>query len=242
MTTYRERKEAKAERLQDYAAKRERDAAAVFKANEPHTRDWAFITQPGHIPIRAKIIAQEDRAHESIAKAAEMTGRAAGIEHQLATSIYSDDEDAVERLTERIDGLEAERARVKVYNGLRRKRKSETGEGIDEDAAAAELTDDDKAALLQIIEFQPYACKFGTFPAYHLQNLGGNINRQKQRLEQMKRGAAIIEAGGRGHGRQMESRYAGTCADCDGDIGKGEQIVYYRLTREAIHAACPVAA
>jgi hypothetical protein len=36
----------------------------------------------------------------------------------------------------------------------------------------------------------------------------------------------------------MESRYPGTCADCGGDISRGEPIIWYRLTREATHAEC----
>ena len=93
--TYRERREARTERLREWAGKREERAAAVFKAGEPFRGDTAFNTQPGHIPFRAKLIAREDRAHESLAKAGSMRSRADGIEGQLATSIYDADPDAV---------------------------------------------------------------------------------------------------------------------------------------------------
>ena len=83
--TYRDRREARADRLRGWAGKREDRAAAVFKAGEPFTSDYAFNTQPGHIPFRARLIAREDRAHESLAKAAAMRSRAGGIEGQLAT-------------------------------------------------------------------------------------------------------------------------------------------------------------
>ena len=96
--TYRDRREARAERLQEWAGKREDRAAAVFKAGEPFTSDYAFNTQPGHIPVRAKLIAREDRAHESVAKAASMRSRADGIEGQLAGSIYDDDPDAIDAI------------------------------------------------------------------------------------------------------------------------------------------------
>ena len=105
--TYRERREARAQRLRDWAAKREEAAAAVFKAGEPFTSDHAFNTQPGHIPFRAKLIAREDRAHESVRKAGSMRSRADGIEGQLAGAIYDDDPDAVEQLRARIARLEA---------------------------------------------------------------------------------------------------------------------------------------
>jgi len=78
--TYRERREAEAERLREWAAKREERAAAVFKQGERFHGDFAFNTQPGHIPERARLIAREDRAHESLRKAQSMESRAAGIQ------------------------------------------------------------------------------------------------------------------------------------------------------------------
>jgi phage shock protein A len=96
--TYRERREARAERVREWAGKREERAAAVFQAGDPYTNDIAFNTQPGHIPFRARLIAREDRAHESLAKAASMQSRADGIEGQLAASIYDDDPGAAEQL------------------------------------------------------------------------------------------------------------------------------------------------
>ncbi|HXN62321.1 MAG TPA: hypothetical protein VN886_17890 [Acidimicrobiales bacterium] len=181
-TTYRQRRDAKAERLRSWAEKRQRTAAAVFEANKPFTTDHAFNTQPGHIPLRARIVAQEDRHHESLRKAAEMASRADGIESAAAHAIYSDDPDAVERLTERIALLEAERDRVKRFNAACRE--------------AGQVT----AAALEVLtpaEREHYAgtahtCsaflgKAGQMPAYVLQNLAGNITRQRQRLAQLER-------------------------------------------------------
>jgi hypothetical protein len=37
----------------------------------------------------------------------------------------------------------------------------------------------------------------------------------------------------------MDARYGGPCADCGAEIAKGERIVWFRLTKEAIHATCP---
>ena len=80
--TYRqEGADRKADKLEGWASKREAKAAAVLKHNEPHTRDWAFITQPGHIPIRARIIAQEDRQRESLSVAGDMRQRADSLRH-----------------------------------------------------------------------------------------------------------------------------------------------------------------
>ena len=167
--TYRDRREARAERLQEWAGKREDRAAAVFKAGEPFTSDYAFNTQPGHIPFRAKLIAREDRAHESLGKAAAMRSRAAGIEDQLATSIYDDDHDAIEQLRGRIGRLEAERDAAKAVNATYRKEHK------------AELAAMDSA--YERNQAMPY-------PSYHFQNLSGNLSRQRARLARLERETA----------------------------------------------------
>ena len=168
MTTYRERRERRAENYRTWAAKREQTAAAVFKADEHYTSDYAFNTQPGHIPERARLIKRHDRQHESLAKAHSMQSRADTIEDQLATSIYDDDPDAIERLTERIAKLEEKRYHAKTINAQYRKENR------------AEL-----AALTPFGRSQRMP-----FPGYYFQNLSGNINRQKQRLARLERQAA----------------------------------------------------
>jgi len=161
--TYRERREARAQRLRDWAAKREEAAAAVFKAGEPFTSDHAFNTQPGHIPFRAKLIVCEDWAHESVRKAGSMRSRADGIEGQLAGAIYDDDPDAVEQLRARIARLEAERDAAKAANtAYRREHKAEL--------ATMGRYERDQA--------MPY-------PGYYFQNLSGNLSRQRARLARL---------------------------------------------------------
>lgn len=109
--THRERLERKAERRREWAEKRTKKAEAVFAHNEPYTSDHAFNTQPGHIPARARIIAQEDRAYESLAVAKHHESTAAGIQDHLDRSIFSDDHNALEALQERITANEAKRDR-----------------------------------------------------------------------------------------------------------------------------------
>ena len=163
--TYRDRREARAERLQEWAGKREERAAAVFKAGEPFTSDYAFNTQPGHIPFRARLIAREDRAHESVAKAASMRSRADGIEGQLAASIYDDDPDAVEQLRARIARLEAERDAAKAVNAAYRK--------------------EHKAELAAMGPYERNQAM--PYPGYHFENLSGNLSRQRARLARLER-------------------------------------------------------
>lgn len=167
MSTYRERREARADNYREWAGKREAAAEAVFEAGKPFTTDYAFNTQPGHIPFRSRLIAREDRAHQSVAKAGSMRSRADGIDGQLATSIYDDDPDAIDQLRARIERLEAERDEAKAANAAYRKEHR------------AEL-----AAM------EPYDRRQAVpYPAYHFQNLSGNITRQRQRLARLERDA-----------------------------------------------------
>lgn len=59
MSAQHERWAARAERRQLWADAAEARANAM-EANQ--NRDWAFISQPGHLPARARQIAQTDRA------------------------------------------------------------------------------------------------------------------------------------------------------------------------------------
>lgn len=162
--TYRERREGKAERLQGWAEKRQTRAAEVLSSKPEMRHDWAFITQPGHIPERARMIARDERAFESLAKAREMASRAAGIESQLAESIYSDDPDALEALEARIARLEAQRDGIKAANAAYRK------------AHRAELAGMSPYQRDQALPHQ----------GYELTNLSGNIKRNRDRLEGLR--------------------------------------------------------
>jgi hypothetical protein len=79
--TYRqEGADRKAERLHGWAEKRFQSAGAVLASHEIYRGDTAFNTQPGHIPLRARIIAREDRACESLSIARAMEAKAHSLE------------------------------------------------------------------------------------------------------------------------------------------------------------------
>lgn len=61
-----EKAERKAEKYEEWAQKRENRANAQLNSNPSVRHDWAFITQPGHIPMRAQMIKADDRAFESL--------------------------------------------------------------------------------------------------------------------------------------------------------------------------------
>ncbi len=175
--TYRERREAKAARLRGWAEKRQQGASSVLARDQEIKHDWAFITQPGHIPERARIIAREDRAWASLGKAAEMRTRADGIEHQAANAIYSDDADAIERLQEKLADLEDQRARIVAFNAACRKAKSDRPTA-DNFATLTERQREDWFVVCQVGQTR----KDGSFPAYATSNLGGNISRLRERI------------------------------------------------------------
>jgi hypothetical protein len=58
--------ERKAKKYEEWAGKREREANAQLNSHSEVRHDWAFITQPGHIPFRAQMIKADDRAFESL--------------------------------------------------------------------------------------------------------------------------------------------------------------------------------
>ncbi len=185
-TTYRERREAKAERLRGWADKREVKADATLATARAKAAMIPF-GQPilvGHHSegrdrnFRAGIAAGYDRGMEHANKAAAMRAKADNIEAAAAGAIYGDDPDAIEALEARIAGLEAERARIKAYNATCRKGAPD----------ATLLTEAEVRDLVRTAEVAPYMMgKAGQFPAYKLTNLGGNINRNKQRLEGLRK-------------------------------------------------------
>ena len=177
--TYRERREARADRLREWAAKRETGAAAVFKQGEHFRGDNAFNTQPGHIPERARLIAREDRASQSLAKAHSMSARADSIDRAADRAIYMDDPDAVERLEEKIAKLEAERERKKAVNKEAGKHKQ------DKETFLAWLsTQDDRTRrdLMGVLNLYQGGLRW---VKYDLSNIGGTITKERRRLAQL---------------------------------------------------------
>lgn len=190
MTTYRERREARAERLREWAEKREQRSAAELERARL-LADTIPFGQPilvGHHSEKRhrrdldRIDAEMRRGVESARKAESMASRAAGIDDQLATSIYSDDPDALDQLAEKVARLEAERDRIKAYNASCRKAAKTGGTG---DLA---LLDDrqraDSASLARTSAYQ--VGPGGAFPAYALSNLSGTIKRTRDRIAEVQ--------------------------------------------------------
>ncbi|HET6494553.1 MAG TPA: DUF3560 domain-containing protein [Thermoleophilia bacterium] len=187
--TYRERREAKAARLRGWADGREAKAAGDL-GRAQDLADSIPLGQPilvgHHSEGRAR--RDRDRIHngmrrgiENARKAEEMRARADNIERAAAHAIYSDDDDAVEKLRAKIAKLEAQRDRIKRYNASCR-----VAGKADPSATHGDLEildERQKAEYVSIIKHAPYQIrKYGQLPAYASTNLGGTINAAKKRL------------------------------------------------------------
>lgn len=180
MSTYRERRENKIIKLEEWAAKREQKSEQDFKRYHA-IADNIPLGQPiliGHHSEKhhRADIARIDNAIrsgvENQKKAEDMTSRAAGIAHQLETSIYDDDPDAIERLEARIAKNEAERENMKKVNTLYRKKDAA---GL---AALGINLDELNAKLARM------GAWFGKQPhmPYEFTNLGACIRKDKERI------------------------------------------------------------
>lgn len=189
MSTYRERREARAERLTGWADKREERGTAAIE----HARDMASVIPFGQPMLtdhhsykrdrnyRDRIGATYDRGFTDLAKADSMRSRAANIAAAADRAIYSDDVDAIERLTERLAELTAQRDRLKAFNASCR---------TTPDGNADLLDDAQRGSLDSVRKHTPYTLgKRGEMPGYALSNLGATIRKQQQRLDQLTREA-----------------------------------------------------
>jgi hypothetical protein len=181
--TYRERRARRADRLREWADKRRRKSEAAFTRART-IADGIPLGQPilvGHHSERhhrrdvARIDSGMRAGVEHQQMAASMSSRAAEIDRQAEAAIYTDDPDAIEQLRSRIADLEARRERMKAINKTIRR-----GPGW-EARIVPPLTEAERADLTSIAHAWAGVYKPG-YPPYALQNLAGNITRQRKRL------------------------------------------------------------
>jgi hypothetical protein len=200
MSTYRERREHRAEQLAEWAGKREAKAEAAY-AQASTMADGIPFGQPILVDhysagrdrrYRERIAGTFERSFADADKARNMASRADGIRSQLAGAIYDDDPDAVEALQARLAKLEAQREGIKAHNREMRK-----------PGACPHPADCDcrKAYPRECTK-----CDRHPYPAYHLQNIAGNITRTRQRIEQVQRRQARAERSEQSGGVLVETR------------------------------------
>jgi uncharacterized Zn finger protein (UPF0148 family) len=109
-----EKAERKAGRYQEWADKREKRAEVALNSHPEYRHDWAFITQPGHIPARARMNAADDRAFESLDIAKGMREKAENI---LNVRVAGDAERKRQANREESDKVFSVGSRVFDYSG-----------------------------------------------------------------------------------------------------------------------------
>jgi len=188
--TRRERLERKVERRREWAAGRSQKAAGLRAQNEPLRGDWAFTTQPGHIPERARANKRDERAFEHSEMADHHEAKADGLEAQLERTVFSDDADAVQQLERRIAEREALQAHMRAVNAaIKRTRKADPA--ANEAAILIALV---KAGAIPEAEGVKLARSFALcpyqglgYPSYATTNNNANIRRDRQRIDEIKR-------------------------------------------------------
>ena len=210
--TYRERRERRAARRDEWAEKRDKKAEEAF-AGADRIADGYPMGQPilvGHHSEKRhrRDLERVDRGmrrgfeHRNMAK--HHRQQADGIRRQLDTSIYSDDHDAIERLRERIAEREAKRDRWKLINRTAAKIGRQHGIKRTRGHWSHLLTDETRETLQTVLVETCKAVKatrkeiadlagnlhHGGALAFDLTNIGARIRRDRKRLARLEREAA----------------------------------------------------
>lgn len=205
----RERLEAKLEKRREWAAGREEKSVQSFDKVR-QLADQIPLGQPILVGHHSESHARRDVAtiHRGMRNgvdhgrmAEHHSERARGIERQLATSIFSDDADAIEALEAKISKLETERDRMKRINAAWRKAgKPNIGdrESWQVFVEGAELAQNEELKIARSQQLECYHPQ--PFPPYKLTNMGGTIRTAKKRIVEVRRqheaSARAEDAGG----------------------------------------------
>lgn len=185
MTTYRERREARADKLREWAEKREQKAQASAEAAESFIKDLP-LGQPVLVGHHSEGRHRRDRERfntnlaRSVAdgeKAEGMRSKADNIEAAADKAIYSDDPDAIERLRQRIEDAQGLREQVNSYNASVRKGQP------DESVLGPQMVKN----LHELQRMRGMMRPDGQLPAYLTSNLSGSLSRLKKRLVALER-------------------------------------------------------
>lgn len=183
----KEKQEARAERLRELARKAEQASTDAF--NQSHRMvEGIPMGQPilvGHHSERAhrRLL---DRSWNAMGKSVKLAEKAEYYEQKAAAAesnnnIYLEDDDAVERLQEKIETLDKAQEMMKAANRVVRSKKS-NDVGKIEQLQALGFTEEKAIALLK-----PDRCHGCGFSSYMLANNNARIRDAKQRLERAKR-------------------------------------------------------
>jgi hypothetical protein len=188
--TRRERLEARADKRRDWAESRDRKSAAGFA--RAHTiADGIPMGQPvlvGHHSERhhradlARIDSGLRAGCESADMAKEHRAKAAGIDHQLSRSIFSDDPDAIEAIEAKAARIDADAGRcIEINKAFRKAPGSDPAAKLVALVPAGIITQEEALALAHGWALQPWIKQ--PFPSYHVTNLRANARRLRERVK-----------------------------------------------------------
>jgi hypothetical protein len=201
MNSYEERQAARKARLEERAAKAQREGSA--KLNQ--ARGMA-----SHIPFGQPILVghhsegrdrrYRQRIHDNFGKGfahlEKAEALAARAESVGTGGISSDDPEAIAKLKAELEGLEANQERMKAANKVIRARAGDEEEQVNGLVALGWLTSEKARELVR-----PDFCGRIGFPAYSLSNNNANMARIRLRIKDLekRREAAPVAAEGKGY-------------------------------------------
>lgn len=189
--SYSERQEARKQRFEELAANAESQSNAAHSQARRMGENIPF-GQPiliGHHSegrdrrYRARITGTYEKSFALMGKAEHYRRKAAGVG---TAGISSDDENAIEKLTEQLTGLQAKQERMKAVNKVIRQRAGDTDAQIDGLLALGWLTNEQARELVEG-DF----CKRVGYPSYALTNNNANIRRIEQRIKELEARAKL---------------------------------------------------
>lgn len=177
MNDYEQKKQARIERYEDRAAKARQESAAIYRQAD----DMLSAIPPGQPIMGRSDRAYRDRAFDKIGKAVAAGEKADYYERKAEAArnnkaISSDDPDALEKLTAKLESLKSAQERMKKINAYYRKHGTCKGcEGVS----------DDRAAELDEKVKNGYSWETAPYPSYALSNNNQEIHRIEKRIEQL---------------------------------------------------------
>lgn len=177
MNEYEQKKQARIERYEERAEKARGESAALHRQ-----ADGMLSAIPPGQPIHGRADrAYRERAFDKIGKAVDAEKKAAYYEQKAEaarnnTAISSDDPEALEKLTKKLEGLKASQEYMKRINAYYRKHGTCQGCDSVSDELAAKLDDRVKNG---------YSWEKAPYPSYALSNNNQEIHRIQDRIKRL---------------------------------------------------------
>lgn len=188
MNSYEAKLERRRERLEARAEKLRAEGQARLDSGFERLRAIPFgqpilighHSEKGDRSYRRKACNAIDKGFEMQKQAAEVAARAESVG---TGGISSDDPEAVEKLKEKLAGLEAEQERMKLVNKVHAAFQKHGEKAFEK----VELSEAEKNVIRTYVP--PYSWEKHPYAPYQMQNNGANIRRIQERIQHLERNA-----------------------------------------------------